>query len=332
MVGQDTHQVERKVTAILRILSDSAVPLGGRAISRRLKEHGVDLSERGVRYHLKIMDERGLTCQIGSRDGRKITPPGLEELKNALVCDKVGFVADRLQLLAYLTSFDPVHMSGSVPIDVSLFNRADFSRALEIMASVFQAGLCPSNLVAVAHEGEGLGETNIPTGKVGFATVCGAVVCGALLKAGIPVDFKFGGILQVRNREPARFIDLIEYHGSTVDPFEIFIAARMTSAYKAAQNGSGGILASFQEFPLPSRPEVEILIENLKASGLCSSALLGKTSEPLCKMPVRPNKVGLVVPSGLNAAAAVAEWDIPMVSKASSGVIPIKELTNFWDL
>lgn len=329
MIGQEAHQVERKVIAILKILSDSPAPLGGRAISQRLKEHGIDLGERAVRYHLKIMDERGLTKQVGSRDGRRITQSGLEELKNALVCDKLGSAACTLELLAYLTNFDPALGSGLVPIDVSLLSKNDFPQAIEIMASVFQAGLCPSTLVTVAGEGKRLGGIIVPEGKIGIATVSDTAVCGAMLKAGIPVDFKFGGILQFRDYKPTRFIDLIEYHSSTIHPFEIFVAARMTSIHSIAQSGNGNLLASFQELPLPSRPVAERIIGSLKAAGLCSSAFSGKANETLYEIGVRPNKVGLVTLSGLNAAAAIAESNIPVITKAACGVISFEELTDY---
>lgn len=46
MIGQENREVERKTTAILKVLSDSAEPLGGRIISRRLKEQGVDLNKK----------------------------------------------------------------------------------------------------------------------------------------------------------------------------------------------------------------------------------------------------------------------------------------------
>ena len=118
MIGQQTHEVERKITAILKVLSDSAEPLGGRTISRRLREQGIDLSERTVRYHLKLMDERGFTHCASHRDGRLITQPGLEELKSALVCDKVGFVNSRIELLAYLTTLDTDACNGNIPIDL----------------------------------------------------------------------------------------------------------------------------------------------------------------------------------------------------------------------
>jgi repressor of nif and glnA expression len=62
---QQVQEVERKVIAILRVLSQSNEPLGARVISHHLKDHGIELSERAVRYHLKLMDERGFTESMG---------------------------------------------------------------------------------------------------------------------------------------------------------------------------------------------------------------------------------------------------------------------------
>jgi repressor of nif and glnA expression len=332
MIGQETREVERKIAAILKVLSDSPEPLGGMVISRRLKEQGVDLNERTVRYHLRIMDERGFTRSIGYRDGRTITQPGLEELKNALVCDKVGFVTDRIELLAYLTTFDLAGHTGDVPIDVSLLPKREFHRALEAMKDVFEAGLCSCNQVAVASEGKRLGQTIVPEDNIGFATVCNAIVSGSLLKAGIPLDSRFGGILQIRNHFPMRFVDLIEYEGSTLDPFEIFIAGRMTCVIEAARSGAGKILASFHEIPMSSISAVEAVLERLKIAKFCNSVTLGKANEAVCEIPVRFNRIGLVLPSGLNAVAAAAETGMNVTTKAMNGVIGFGELRSFWSL
>ncbi len=65
--------------------------------------------------------------------------------------------------------------------------------------------------------------------KVGLATVCSIAVNGALLKASVPVNSKFGGVLQMRNHRPLRFVELIYYTGNSMAPSEIFIRAKMTT-------------------------------------------------------------------------------------------------------
>ena len=150
MISQETLEVDRKIAAILKVLSNSPAPLGGRIISQRLREQGIDLGERSVRYHLKLMDERGLTHCARRRDGRLITEPDLEEMRSALVCDKVGSVASRIELLSYLTTVDLEKFMGKVPIDVSFFHKEDFDSALNMMDGVFKANLSISNLVCVA--------------------------------------------------------------------------------------------------------------------------------------------------------------------------------------
>ncbi len=332
MIRQETREVERKIAAILEILSDSEEPLGGRIISRRLKEKGIDLGERAVRYHLRIMDERGLTHIVGHRDGRTITQPGLEELRNALVCDKVGFVTNKIELLAYLTTFDMDGRTGCIPIDVSLFDKEEFAKALKTMRAIFRAGLCVSDLVAIASEGERLGEIVVPNGKIGLATVSSIVITGSLLKAGIPIDSRFGGLIQIRNYEPCRFVDLIEYHGSTIDPLEIFIASKMTNVAEVAKRGEGKVLASFHEIPMLSRPATEKVLEKLKSVNLCSLFAIGKTPEPICEIPVSLNNIGLILFSGLNPAAGAVEEGLNVVNKAMSGVIDVVKLQSFWDL
>ncbi|HPK54216.1 MAG TPA: winged-helix domain-containing protein, partial [Smithellaceae bacterium] len=81
------EEIERKVLLILRILNESADPLGARVLARLMKERGTELSERTVRYHLKLMDERGLTRLAGRRDGRVISARGQSELADARVQD-----------------------------------------------------------------------------------------------------------------------------------------------------------------------------------------------------------------------------------------------------
>ncbi len=73
------------------MLSESPEPLGSITIARELERYGIFLSQKAVRYHLKVADERGYTVPLG-RNGRMLTPDGMEELTLALAPEQVGFI------------------------------------------------------------------------------------------------------------------------------------------------------------------------------------------------------------------------------------------------
>jgi len=330
-VGFETQDVERKTIAILRILGQSSEPVGARIISHKLKGQGIELSERAVRYHLKLMDERGFTESMG-RDGRLITHLGLEELESALVSDKVGFVASKIELLAYQTEFDIDKRQGKVPVNISFFPERQFKKAIEVMKGAFQAGICVGDLVAVARRGEKLGGIIMPQGKIGLATVCSVIVNGALLKAGIPMDSKFGGILQIKNHKPLRFVELIQYSGSSLDPSEIYITSKMTSVGQVARKGEGRVLANFREIPAICQPKAEKVVAGLKEAHLGGVLMMGEVSKSVCEVPVELNKVGMILTGGLNPVAAAVESGIQVENHAMSTAMEYRELIRFWNL
>ncbi len=331
-MGFETQRAERKALVILKVLNDSQEPLGARVIAHRLRDYGIELGERAVRYHLKLMDERGLTQLVGWRDGRELTKQGMEELRSALVEDKVGLAISRIELLAFRTNFDYKKRCGPIPVNVSFFPKGKFGKALLAMKPVFERGLCVSDLVAIASGGKRLGELTVPEGKTGLATVCSIVINGSLLKAGVPMDSRFGGILQIRDDTPLRFVELIHYAGCSLDPSEIFIRARMTSVEQVARGGQGKILANFREIPALCRPVAQEVVAKLKDAGLGGLITMGDTSEPVCEIPVELNKVGMILYGGLNPIAAAEEAGIEAEHHAMSTVMEYQDLIKFKEL
>jgi repressor of nif and glnA expression len=327
-VGSDA---ESKIILILKILSESSEPLGSITIARQLEREGISLSERAVRYHLKIMDERGYTKPAG-HDGRMITDAGRQEVKDALAPHLLGFVRDKLEMLAYQTTFDPEKRKGEVPINTSLIDKSKFKKALSVMKEVFRAGICVSDRVAVALAGEKLGSVVVPEGKIGLATVCSVVINGVLLKTGIPPDFRFGGVLEIRNASPRRFVAIIEYSGTSLDPTEQFIRAHMTTVTQAARTGSGKILGVFRTIPAVAREAVDSRLALLREAGINGVYAIGNTSEPLCQIPVAVNRIGFVQLGGLNPVAAAVESGVEIENMAESGLIDYRQLQPVWQV
>jgi len=329
MSFESQQEVERKILAILKVLSNTQGPVGSRLIARSLTSHGVELTERAVRYHLKLTDERGLTQLVRDRDGRVITEKGRREIENALVTDKIGFVISRIELLAYRTSFNYEQAAGMLPVNVTFFPEAKFQKALQVMAPAFEKGYCVSRRVAVAKGGERLGEAIVPANCVGLATVCSIVVNGVLLKAGIPMDSRFGGVLQIQNHKPIRFTQLIHYNGTSLDPSEIFIKAKMTAVREATKTGGGAILANFREIPAICRPVAEKVISGLRNAGVNGVLAMGDTSSKICETNVELNKIGLILIGGLNPVAAAVEAGFESESHSMNTILEYGELSDY---
>jgi repressor of nif and glnA expression len=327
MVQGSVSETERKIMAILKVLNESSEPLGSITIARELERHGIYLSERAVRYHLRITDERGHTQPFG-RDGRMLTAQGLEELKIALAPEHVGFVLEKLETLAFQTTFNPKTRTGLVPINTSLIPKDRFKDTLAIIDEVCAAGFCVSDLIVIAHQGEKLGSVIIPEGKVGIGTICSVVVNGVLSKSGVPISSKFGGVLELRNPKQERFVAIIYYEGTSLDPSEQYVRARMTSVREASKTGKGRILANFREIPAPSRTLVSEKMAELKEAGIGGVYRLGNTSESICQIPVGPNRVGIVFLGGLNGLAAVSESGIEVDNTSEAGVIDFQRLVK----
>ncbi len=323
--------MNKTMISILKILDKNPDKiLGSREISRQLNFYGVELSERTVRYHLKILDERGFTKVYG-KEGRMITQKGREELSQALVSEKVGFVSSRIETLSYLTNLDLEKMEGDIILNVSFIPGDKLKEAIKIMKAVFSSCYVMSDRVVLKRSGERIGELMVPEKSVGFGTVCSVTINGIFLKAGIPVASKFGGVLQINN-EPLRFTALISYEGSSLDPLEIFIKSKMTDVRGAVKDRSGKILASFREIPVVSLEKAKELKEMMKEKGIGGILLFGNPNQPLLEIPVSMDKAGMVIVGGLNPIAALEEVGISTVSKAMSTLYRFSDLIRFKEL
>lgn len=318
-------EVERKLLAILRALANSEEPMGARAIAGRLHLEGIELSERTVRYHLRLMDERGLTRNLGE-PGRLITERGREEIENAGVHEKLGFVIAKIDTLAYRSTFDMDTKKGKIILNLSFIPEARFDEALEVMRDVFRAGFCMSELVIVRKAGERVGEVQVPPGMVGFGTVCTVTFNSVLLKRGIPVDSKYAGLLEIYRDKPLRFTHLMAYAGTTVDPTEMFTVGRMTRVRDASLLGQGRILASFREVPAAAEADLTEVLAQYQSNGFSGVLATGKPSQPLLEVPVGMDRIGLAIVAGLTPVAALTESGIPVVNRAMSTLVEFSEM------
>jgi len=309
------EKVEKKKLAILRILEDSDQRMSSSKILERLHSAGHEMSERTVRFYLLQMDREGLTDNF-SRQGRRITDLGHKELSKGGAYEKVGLIAAKIDEKTYGMTFDLKSKSGTVVMNVSFISRGDLIRSIPLIQKVFSVGFAMGTLMTIYPSGKKLGEVRIPEDCVGIGTVCSVTLNGVLLSYGIPTTSRFGGLLEMRNWKPLRFVELIHYEGTTLDPLEIFIKSGMTNYTGATSTGNGLIGAGFRELPAGSRGPVAEVAKDLEKVGLGGFMAIGWPGQPLFDIPVSEGRFGAVVIGGLNPVAILEEQGIRTRSRA----------------
>ena len=297
---------------ILTLLSETGEPLGATQISRALKSRGMDLQPRSVRHYLGRLDAAGMTEQVSRRMGRRITVLGREEAARVNVVRKIGFVAARVDVLAYRMSYNLRQEKGTLVGNVAVIRKRDLSRAMHSIQPVFKAKLGMGTKLALVEDRATLGGVLHKPTEILIGTVCSVTANGILMREGIPVTSRFGGLLELRDGEPVRFVQLIEYRGTTVDPLEVFIQAGMTRVGEAARTGNGVVGVSFREIPSDAVAQVARIHAMMECQGLGGIVKIGDPNQPLFDVPVAEGRTGIIVMGGMNPFAALHEAGVPV--------------------
>ena len=322
------EKTKKSVMAILGALQGRKKPVGATRIAREIRAYGVNLSQRTVRHYLAWTDRKGFTKKVGRR-GRVITNTGAREVADSFVFEKVGLVVSKIDELSYRMSFSLSRLSGSIILNISTIRTENAPSAVERILPVFEAGLGMGRVLVFRKEREEMGDFVVPTGRIAIGTVCSVTINGIFLKAGIPVTSRFGGLMEMKNRKPVRFTQLINYDGTTLDPLEIFIKGKMTSVSKVVSTGNGTIGASFREIPSAALHEAEKLRKKLEEIGLGAIIMIGRPSQPLLDIPVSEGRTGMVVLPGLNPLAACEEEGIETGNVAMGALFDFEELVEY---
>ncbi len=318
-------ETQRKLIEILRILSESNGEVGARKIAEELNRRGYNLGERATRYHLRMLDERGFTKKHGYL-GRVITAMGEDELKHALVTDRMGFVSTRIEDYEFRTTFDPMTDSGEAVVNICYISKDDYDRSIGALKRVMEAGYAISPRLKIVDEGQEILENDVPEGQMAFATFCSITIDGVLLKRGIPVNLKYGGIVRVKGNRAEHFTDIIDYSGTSINPMNVFVSRNMTSVLKVLESGSGSVLANVREIPVNSRERALKIIEEMRGAGVCGIFSGCERERPLLGVPIELGMCGIASYSGINPFAALIEMGV------KTRIIPLSALMNVKEL
>ncbi len=245
---------------------------------------------------------------------------------------QIQFTSSKIEDLMFRTTFDPRTMEGDVIVNLSLIDKQDFEDVLRIFSMAINSGLSVSPLLRILHEGDSIGDRKIGRDEVGFATVCSITIDGLLLKAGVMVKPRFGGLVEIRDGAPMRFTNVLTYQSTTIDPLEVLMSQELTSVMDMLQTGSGKILANLREAPMVARDDIDSTLSDMVDAGINGILEVGEPNTRILDVPVERDHLGIVVIGGTNPMAIVQEHGINIRTNAMSTLIDINELSHINDL
>ena len=287
------QETDLKMMEILRILYSKNEILGAKVISEELKKRGYSLGERAVRYHMRILDEKGFTRKIGHK-GREITNKGIEELNEGLIYDQVDFSNSLFQEKMYNVTLDTSTGKGSVIVNISSIND---NNAIALLKKVFEEGLAVSKNINMFEKEE----------KTFIQNVCGTTIDGVFRKNGIISRPLYGGLVKIEDYVPIKFVNQISYEKTSITPLEAFTGKSNTSILDVMNSGTGIIPANFRIIPATKEKEANLLLNNLKKIGINGLIQMGKPNESILGVPAYEDMIGIAIIGGVTPLCAAQE-------------------------
>jgi len=232
------------------------------------------------------------------------------------------FTLSRIENLMHQVSFDPVRMKGKIITNTSLVDKRYLNEALSVFYDVIQSGLSVSPLITLVEEKE----------MIKIRTACSLTISGVLLKSGIPVRPKGGGLIEVIEREPVRFTDMLMYWATTIDPIDVLTAQELTDITGMMRTGNGRILGNLQEAPMLAREKIEEVLERLTSAEFTGVLELSEPNMNVLGVSVERDHMGIALVGGTNLVAAAQECGINITHESISGLTDIVEMKHIEEL
>ena len=232
------------------------------------------------------------------------------------------FTLARIENLMQQVSLDPAMMEGKIITNTSFVMKDVLKETLDIFHDVIKSGLTICPMVKLEEDGD----------RVKIKTGCSLTISGVLLKYGVPIRPKGGGIIEVKEREPTRFTDMLMYWATTIDPIDILTVQGLTDITGMMSRGNGRILGNLQEAPMLARDRIEEMLDLLAEAKFAGILELGEPNMDVLGVSVERDHLGIALVGGTNLVAAARELGIEVEHESISDLTEVSEMTHIEEL
>jgi repressor of nif and glnA expression len=241
------------------------------------------------------------------------------------------FVNQTIDDFAMQVTYRPDVHEGRLVYNLSLVKNEDLEFAIGTLRDAYKTGVAASGLVKFLSSGERIEDFVVPKNQTAICTVCSITFDGLLIRRGIPINLIGGGIVEIENRTPIRFIHMILYEYTTIDPLQVLNSQRLTSVTNVMRRGNGTILANIREFHMEAESLVGTVLDELADSSFIGILEVGIPNLPLLGVPVSPQFTAIAAVGGTNPMAAIKESGRWVQTNAMKGLMDVSEMSEIRD-
>jgi len=214
---------------------------------------------------------------------------------------KIVSVFSKMLSMVHKVDYSIEDRKGKVLVNRCCIDRKYEDEVLEALDRCYKMGIMVSDRVGFEHRGD----------RLIMSTICSSTVDGILIKHGIPVIPYCGGILELSKD---RFIEIISYDGTSLDPHEIFLNR---------VDGENTVLSGVRKAPMVAREKLIEIVKYLNWKGIYK---VGKPNNDVCGVKVEKNMFGYICFGGMNPFAILKSRGIPVEVSALHGIVEYSEL------
>lgn len=206
-------------------------------------------------------------------------------------------------------TYDIDEADGDVIVNTAFIDKKYLDEAFDILKEAYKKGLGISDRFGIVEEND----------RIKIQTICAVTLDGIFLRNSVPLIPKYGGILEI-TEDKERFIDIIGYDGSSLDPHEVFF--NFVDCEKT-------FLAGFREVHRVAREKLEEVLKKLNWNGIKA---IGEPNNELYGIGVNKDMCGVVTMGGINPLVLLKENEIPIELKAMHEVVRFSDLKSYKEI
>lgn len=215
---------------------------------------------------------------------------------NYQTTEKLNFILNKIWNLIENVSLNIEKEKGQIISNITYLEKENINQAIEIIANTYKNN---PNFINPYYK---IIEKN---NKIAIETISNLTIDGVLINNGIMCNPYYAGVLEIE--EDKKFVDLISYIGTSIDPNKIFISKSKTDIINQKK-----ILASLKEIPIIAREDSINILNKLKELEI-NILKIAKPREIIYNAKVNNYNFGVVTSSGLNQISVLNENNIKII-------------------